>query len=54
MKPLMRASTSELHPIPVKPQVWSLVGMDLIGPLKRTWITKGNQYMHSDDDLLFH
>ena len=25
-----------LHPIAVKPEVWSLVGMDLVGPLKKT------------------
>ena len=43
LKPLMRASTNELHPIPVNPQVWSLVGMDLIGPLKKT--TRGNRYI---------
>ena len=43
MQPLQSASTSELHPIPVKPQVWNLVGMDLVGPLKKT--LKGNQYI---------
>ena len=39
----MKASTNELHPIAVKPQVWNLVGMDLIGPLKKT--SRGNRYI---------
>ena len=39
----MRASTNELHPIAVKPQVLNLVGMDLIGPLKKT--SRGNRYI---------
>ena len=43
LKPLMRASTNELHPIPVKPQVWSLVGIDLIGPLKKT--SRGKRFI---------
>ena len=34
LKSLMRASTNEQYPIPVKPQVWNLVGMDLIGPFE--------------------
>ena len=43
MQPLLRSSSNELHPVPVKPEVWHLVGMDLIGPLKKT--KKGNQYL---------
>ena len=34
---------TELHPIPVPASVWSLVGMDLIGPLKVT--TRRNQFI---------
>ena len=36
---------TELHPIPVPASVWSLVGMDLIGPLKFT-----EKPVHIDDD----
>ena len=43
MQRLLKPISSELHPVPVKPEVWSLVGMDLIGPLKKT--KKGNQYI---------
>lgn len=32
-----------MQPISVKPEVWSLIGMDLIGPLKKT--SKGNQFI---------
>ena len=34
---------TELHPIPVPASIWSLVGMDLIGPLKVT--TRRNQFI---------
>ena len=43
MQPLLNAPTNELQPVAVKPEVWYLVGMDLIGPLKKT--TKGSQYI---------
>lgn len=42
MQPLIKPN-SELHPITVKPQVWTLVGIDLVGPLKKT--LKGNQFI---------
>ena len=32
-----------LHPIPVAPQLWRQVGMDLIGPLTTT--PRGNKYI---------
>ena len=32
-----------LHPIPVKPQIWHQVGMDLIGPMPQT--PRGNKYI---------
>ena len=32
-----------LHPIPVAPQLWKQVGMDLIGPLATT--SRGNKYI---------
>ena len=32
-----------LHPIPIKPKIWSQVGMDLIGPLPET--TCGNKFI---------
>ncbi len=40
---MLRSTTNELHPIPVSPEVWKLIGMDLIGPLKLT--PSGNQYI---------
>lgn len=42
MQPLL-SQNSELHPIPVPAEVWSLVGIDLIGPLLMT--PRGNQYV---------
>ena len=33
----------KLHPISVKPDVWSLVGMDLMGPYHK--ISGGHQYI---------
>ncbi len=39
---LLKTSAS-LHPIPVKSEVWNMIGMDLIGPLQRT--PKGNKYI---------
>ena len=35
--------TAELHPIPVKEEVWHTIGVDLIGPLPKT--TRGNKYI---------
>ena len=35
--------SSTLHPIPVKSQVLSIVGLDLVGPLKTT--TNGNRFV---------
>ena len=32
--PQLKTTAMELHPITVTPQVWHLVGMDLIGPFK--------------------
>lgn len=36
-------TASELHPIPVHPQVWHTIGVDLIGPLPTT--ARGNKYI---------
>ena len=36
MNKKLKTSAAELHPIPVKAQIWSQVGMDLIGPLTET------------------
>eukprot|EP00731_Ephydatia_muelleri_P022827 Em0015g410a len=35
--------SAELHPIPVKDEVWHTIGVDLIGPLPET--QKGNKYI---------
>ena len=35
--------TAELHPIPVRNQVWHTIGIDLIGPLPTT--PRGNKYI---------
>ena len=35
--------TAELHPIPVKDEVWHTIGVDLIGPLPET--PRGNKYI---------
>ena len=35
--------SAELHPIPVKDEVWHTIGVDLIGPLTET--QKGNKYI---------
>lgn len=43
MQRLQKSATTELHPIRVEPEVWSLVGMDLVGPLTKT--KRGNQYI---------
>ena len=43
LQPLLQLPSSELHPIPVKPEVWYMVGMDLIGPFKKS--KKGNQHI---------
>ena len=40
---ILKSQVPELHPIPVDAAVWSLVGMDLIGPFKKTM--QGNQYV---------
>jgi len=34
--PQLKAAAIELHPVAVEPQVWYLVGMDLIGPFQPT------------------
>ena len=39
----LKTSNDVLHPIPVHPEVWHMVGMDLIGPLKKT--EDGHQYI---------
>ena len=41
--PALRTAPPELHPIPVKSEVWNLVGMDLMGPYHKT--KAGNQYI---------
>ena len=43
MQRVLKKPTAELHPIAVNQKVWSLVGMDLVGPLQKT--AKGNQYI---------
>ena len=43
MNKKLKTPTTELHPIPVKAQIWCQVGMDLIGPL--TVIPRGNKYI---------
>ena len=35
--------TAELHPIPVRDEVWHTIGVDLIGPLPET--PRGNKYI---------
>ena len=40
---MLQSQAPELHPIPVNADVWSLVGMDLIGPFQVT--SQGNQYI---------
>ena len=40
---MLQNQAHELHPIPVAPDVWSLIGMDLIGPLKKSKL--GNQFI---------
>ena len=40
---MLKSQTNELHPIPVSPEVWSLVGVDLIGPFQVT--SRGNQFV---------
>ena len=39
---ILKAS-GELHPIPIKHDLWHQVGMDLIGPLTET--SRGNKYI---------
>ena len=34
--PQLKAAVVELKPVAVEPQVWYLVGMDLIGPFQQT------------------
>ena len=45
MQPLLQQAARELQPIPVKTEILDLVGMDLIGPYKKTNL--GNQYILS-------
>lgn len=42
-QPVLQAQAQDLKPIPVKPDVWSLVGMDLIGPFKKS--QKGHKFI---------
>ena len=35
MQPLLQQAARELQTIPVKSEVWDMVGMDLIGPFKK-------------------
>ena len=39
VNPKMKKDSPPLHPIPVPTKAWSLVGLDIIGPLQQT--TKG-------------
>ena len=39
----LRKESGVLHPIPVAPQLWKQVGMDLIGPMPVT--ARGNKYI---------
>ena len=41
--PQLKMAAMELQPIAATPKVWYLVGMDLIGPFKKT--TEGYQYV---------
>ena len=43
MNKKLKTSSAELHPIPVKAQIWCQVGMDMIGPLTET--PRGNKYV---------
>lgn len=43
MQPAIKSSVPELHPIPVKPDIWGLVGIDLMGPFHIT--STGNKYI---------
>ena len=43
MNSVLKLQSNELHPIPVRSEVWSLVGIDLMGPLTMT--SQGNQYI---------
>lgn len=40
---MLLKTSSSLHPIPVKSEVWNQIGMDLIGPLRQT--PMGNKYI---------
>ncbi len=40
---VLKLQSNKLHPIPVRSEVWSLVGIDLMGPLTMT--SQGNQYI---------
>ena len=46
--PKMTTEAPPLHPIPVPAHVWSLVGIDLIGPLNES--TNGNKYIVAATD----
>ena len=43
MNSVLKLQSNELHPIPVRSEVWSLVGIDLMVPLTMT--CQGNQYI---------
>ena len=45
----MTAEAPPLHPIPVPTKVWSLVGIDLVGPLQET--PNGNKHIAAITDL---
>ena len=42
-QPVLKSQSQELMPIPVKADVWNLVGMDLIGPFKKS--RKGHKFI---------
>ena len=43
MNQKLTKSHGVLHPVPVKPQVWYQIGIDLVGPLATT--PRGNKYI---------
>lgn len=46
--PKLQKQPSNLHPIPVKPEVWQRIGIDIIGPLKMS--RNGNKYIITCSD----
>ena len=51
MNKKLKTSSEELHPIPVKAQMWAEVGVDLIGPLTET--PRGNKYIITLTDYFY-